>query len=88
MPVYFFHVKHEEGPDEDFEGMSFDNVEKAITSAAEILRDVIADELRAAREIDIASIEITDQTGTVIATVTVADAVVSQLDTDNLIRRS
>jgi hypothetical protein len=45
-------------------------VEEAITSAADMLRDVTADELTAAREIDIAGIEINDQTGTVLATVT------------------
>ncbi len=80
MPVYFFHVKHDDGLDEDLEGMSFDGPEDAMASAADMLRDAIADELRAARQIDITAIEITDHTGTVVANVTVDDAVVSQLD--------
>lgn len=80
MPVYFFHLKHDEGLDEDLEGISFDSTENAMASAADMLRDAIADELRAARQIDITAIEITDHTGTVVATVTVDDAVVSQLD--------
>ena len=50
MPVYFIHVKHAEGLDEDLEGMPFDNVEQAMASAADILRDVIADELGSTRD--------------------------------------
>lgn len=80
MPVYFFHVKHDEGLDEDLEGRSFDDAEEARASAADMLRDVVADELRAVREIDITAIEITGHTGTVVATVTIEDAVVTPLE--------
>jgi hypothetical protein len=40
MPVCFFHVKHDEGLDEDLEGMSFGNIEEAMASAGDMLRDV------------------------------------------------
>ncbi|WP_276122094.1 DUF6894 family protein [Pararhizobium qamdonense] len=50
MPVYFIHVKHDGRLDADLEGMSIDNVEQAMASAADILRDVIADELGSTRD--------------------------------------
>jgi hypothetical protein len=79
MPVYFFHVRNDEGTDEDFEGISFDSVEPAKLGATETLQDIIANELRAARHIEIVAIDITDATGTVVATVTIEDGVIQPL---------
>jgi CheY-specific phosphatase CheX len=79
MPVYFFHVKHRDAVDDDLEGMSFDDLDQAKSSAAITLREVVAGNLRAARQIDISGIDITDPTGKVVATVTVGDAVISVL---------
>ncbi|MDW5318510.1 DUF6894 family protein [Rhizobium sp. PL01] len=79
MPIYFFHVRNEEGTDEDLEGITFESVEAAKVSAAETLQEIIADELRAARKIEIGAIDITDATGTVVATVTIEDGVLQPL---------
>jgi len=80
MPLYFFHVKHSEGCDEDLEGLSFDTLEDAESSAADTLREVVATDLRAALPIDISGIDITDPSGAVVASVSVEDAVMSELD--------
>jgi hypothetical protein len=79
MPVYFFHVKRSDAVDEDLEGVSFDDLDHAKSSAADTLREMVADDLRAARQIDISGVDITDATGKVVATVTVGDAVISLL---------
>lgn len=64
--------------DDDLEGMSFDDLDQAKSSAADTLLEVVADNLRAARQIDISGID-TDPTGKVVATVIVGDAVISPL---------
>lgn len=79
MPVYFFHVNYRDAVDDDLEGMSFDDLDQAKSSAADTLREVVADDLRAARQIDISGIDITDPTGKVVAIVTVGEAVISPL---------
>jgi len=82
MPLYFLHVKHSEGLDEDLEGMSFDTIDDARATAADTLRNEVADGLRSASQIDISGIEITDPTGATVAVVSIEDAVLSQLGSD------
>jgi CheY-specific phosphatase CheX len=79
MPVYFFHIKRHDAVDDDLEGMSFDDLDQAKSSAVDTLREVVADDLRAARKIDISGIDITDPTWKVVANITVGDAVISPL---------
>ncbi len=81
MPLYFFHVKHFEGVDEDLEGISFETVEDAKASAADTLREAVATDMRAALPIDTSGIEITNPSGAVVALVSVEDAAMSELDT-------
>lgn len=79
MPIYFFHVRHDNGLHEDLDGKSFDSLQDAKADAAKTLQDVIANELRAAHPVDITGSEITDYTGKVIATVSVDEAVIRPL---------
>ncbi len=69
MPLYFFHVKHFEGVDEDLEGISFETVEDTKASAADTLREAVATDMRAALPIDTSGIEITNPSGAVVALV-------------------
>ncbi|WP_156386513.1 hypothetical protein [Rhizobium sp. Leaf391] len=82
MPVYFFHLKHSESIDEDLEGISFDTLDDARSNASDTLRDLVAENLRAAQHIDISGIEITDPSGSVVAMVSLEDAVLSRLTSE------
>ncbi|KQV31992.1 hypothetical protein [Rhizobium sp. Root1204] len=79
MPIYFLHIRHSDSVDEDLEGASFDTLDEATSNAAGALRELVAQNLRAARQIDIYGIEITDPTGAVVASVSVEDAVLREL---------
>ena len=51
----------------NLEGMSFDTIDDARASAADTLRNEVADGLRSVSPIDISGIEITDPTGATVA---------------------
>ena len=80
MPLFFFHVRHQDTLDQDFEGLTFDSLEEAAASASCNLREIVAEDLRAAQQIDIIGIEVTDASGNMLAMVTVEDAVLDPLN--------
>lgn len=79
MPLFYFYVRHQDIRDEDLDGLSFKDIDEAKSGAVQYLREVIAEELRSAHAIEIVALEIADQSGKVIATVTVEEAILKPL---------
>ena len=83
MPLFYFHVRHQKSRDEDLDGLSFEDIGEAKTGAIQYLREVVADELRSAHAIEIVALDIADQRGNVVATVTVEEAILKPLGDSN-----
>lgn len=79
MPRFYFHVRHSEGRDEDLDGTHFEDIEEAKVDAMRCLREMVADNLRAAQTVDIAAMDIIDQRGVILATVSIDEAVLKPL---------
>jgi hypothetical protein len=79
VPLFFFHIRRQDDFEADVEGMTFDTLNDALSDATDSLREIVAEELRAGRPIDIVGIEIADTKGEVIKVVTVEDAVLKPL---------
>lgn len=79
MPRFYFHVRHSEGCDEVLDGTHFEGIEEAKVDAMRCLREIVADNLRAAQPVDIAAMDIIDQRGVILATVSIDEAVLKPL---------
>lgn len=73
MPRYFFHVRDEDRLIEDQDGSELPDLEAARTEAAAAAREILAEQIRTGKEMSGRSFEITDDTGKVLATVTLRD---------------
>lgn len=74
MPRYFFHAYDRIVADDD-EGIELDDVALAVAVAHHAARDLAADECRRG-ELDLNfRIDVTDEAGAIVASVTLADAV-------------
>ena len=79
MPLFYFHVRHPERLEEDLDGHLFEDIGEAKAGAKRYLREVVADELRSAHAVEIVALDIADQRGNVVATVTVEEAIMKPL---------
>jgi hypothetical protein len=75
MPLYFLHVYNSTGWSRDEEGLDLPDLDAARAQAVEGIRSILSDEVEHGK-IDFAGkIEIADESGRVLATVTYHDAV-------------
>ncbi|KQS86636.1 hypothetical protein ASG68_24255 [Rhizobium sp. Leaf453] len=79
MPLFFFNLRRQERHEIDHEGIAFDTLEDAREDAVNSLREIVADELRAGRSVDLTAIEIADNRGEIVAVVTIEEAVLKPL---------
>ncbi|CDZ66606.1 Hypothetical protein NGAL_HAMBI2605_48820 [Neorhizobium galegae bv. orientalis] len=73
MPKFFFHFRERDTYVEDIEGSRCDTIEVARNEAIGTMRDIICDHLTAGTEVLLRRIEISDDTGTVVGTITLSD---------------
>ena len=73
MPRYYLHLRDGEDTAEDPEGKDLPDLEAAIAEAEVGARDILAAMLRAGEPLNGQSIQIVDDTGTVLATVRFRD---------------
>ncbi|KQY44181.1 DUF6894 family protein [Pararhizobium sp.] len=75
MPRFHFHVRTSLGVEADDDGIPFQNLEAATEDARASLFEMIADQLATGRRTTYLGIDISDDLGTVLAVVTVDDAI-------------
>lgn len=73
MPLYFLHIRDGVHLIEDPDGSDLPNVEAAYSEAVANARDILASKVRAGEVVDGQVIEITDENGTVKATLLMRD---------------
>ena len=74
MPRYYFHVEAKDGLIEDQEGEELPAPERARLKALMGAREILAEAIRAGRDVDVLSIIVTDEQGKRLFVVAVADA--------------
>ncbi len=79
MPLFFFNIRHDDVFEADQDGMIFESIEDAREMASSTLRQLVADQLLAARPTDVLAIDIADSKGIVLDTVTLDQAVLKPL---------
>jgi|ERR1700709_1084510 hypothetical protein len=82
MPRYFFNIRTKHALIPDLEGGEFPDVAAALTEAGEDARHMMAELVRNGGEIDGRKFDITDEQGTIVASLAFRDAVKSSDDAE------
>ena len=76
MPLFYFNIRVQGAVFRDEEGMAFPNLEAARKEASLGARAMLADALRAHREMDSKSIEILDENRVVLEAINIRDVLI------------
>ncbi|MFN7103243.1 MAG: DUF6894 family protein [Pseudorhizobium sp.] len=75
MPLFYLHVRTASGLIQNREGSELPDLDAAKVVARQGIRDIVAEHIAAGEPLDLQGIEVCDDAGRDIATVTVADAI-------------
>ncbi len=75
MPRYYLHLRERDGMIADQDGIDFPDLQAAMADAKQSIREMVAERIASAEELDIRSIQICDETGRDVGTVTLAAAI-------------
>lgn len=75
MPKYFLHLRERENLLRDLEGAEFEDLNAARDEARQAIRDIVAEHIAAGQELRLRTIEICDDKGNHVATVSLAAAI-------------
>jgi hypothetical protein len=73
MPVYYLNIREHEQIAADQEGIDLPDLEAAKAEAQASAREILADALKSNTKVDGKVIEIADETGTIVGSVTLRD---------------
>ncbi|GLS47061.1 hypothetical protein GCM10007884_50630 [Methylobacterium brachythecii] len=76
MPIYFLHLRRGNELIEDFDGSLLPDLDAAKAEAFAAAREMLAERVKAGKLLNGETFEITDDTGTVLATLPLRDALV------------
>jgi hypothetical protein len=82
MPLFYLHVLSTDGMGEDLEGADFPDLDAAKDEAREGIRALVADALFSGTELRVRSVEIRDETGKMLESVTLAQAIMGVIPID------
>ncbi|MGD9478427.1 DUF6894 family protein [Shinella sp. G-2] len=70
MPRYFFHIRDKDNLEIDPEGLEFPDLESAVIDARMAAKEMLAERLMAGEQLDGQRLEITDERGATLETIT------------------
>jgi hypothetical protein len=83
MPLLYLHVHSKDGFVEDLEGAEFEDLRAARQEARDGIRALVADALFCGKELLVRSVDITDNEGTQLEQVTLAEAISGVIPIDD-----
>ncbi|WP_051679961.1 DUF6894 family protein [Pseudorhizobium marinum] len=75
MPKYFLHLRERDDLIRDLEGANFVDLNAARDESRQAIRDIVAEHIAAGEELTLQTIEICDEQGNHVATVSVASSI-------------
>jgi hypothetical protein len=75
MPVYFLHLRERDDLVQDLEGAEYGDINAARDDARQAVRDIVAEHIANGQELMLQSVEICDEQGDHVATITVAESI-------------
>ena len=75
MPLYVLHLRERDHLVQDVEGTPFADLQSARTEARQAIRDIVAEHLESGEEVRLRTVEICDDQGNHVATVSLAAAI-------------
>jgi hypothetical protein len=79
MPIFYMHLQESDGLIRDMEGGKFANLPDAEEEARRSIREMVSEYVFAGKTLPLRGIELCDETGNTVSTVTVASAIAGTL---------